>query len=114
MLIGDLMARITQADMIANRKCGLKYYDKAVALVGHKAIVDSAIDIFIEFPNVWGPGWASFSWAFGNAVHDIINNRNNISQTYNLKDVLCEADIAYIQSKLPQMVGFPPDTWPRK
>lgn len=112
-------SKITRIDMLTNRKCGLKHYDNAVLLVGHQAVVDKAIDISIEFPDIWicyeSPNpWTNFNWSFGNAVSEIIQTKKDISQTYNLKDVLSENDINYIQSKLPRMVGFPPDIWIRK
>ncbi len=108
------MPRMTRSTMLRERRCGLKYYDQAVAQTSHQALIDKAIGYVQQHPGVWGTGWANFAWAFGNAVIGTILPNKDISQTYNLSDVLSETDIAYIQSKLPQMAGFPPDIWPRK
>ena len=46
------MSKITQADKLLNRRCGLKYYDKALNLVGQQRILDIAIGIAIRFPTI--------------------------------------------------------------
>lgn len=113
------MTGMKRSVMLAGRKCGLKYYDKAVALVGQQAIIDKAILYHIGWPEralrpiETGGGWSCFDWAFGNAVKDIIASNKEISQTYNLMDVLQAQDVIYIQSKAG-LIGNPPDVWEHK
>ena len=56
--------------MLAERRCGLKYWDAAVNAVGREALIEEALKIHNQFPDVWGYGWPNINWAMGNAVRE--------------------------------------------
>jgi hypothetical protein len=64
------MAKLTREKMLAERRCGLKYWDAAVNAVGREALIEEALKIHNQFPDVWGYGWPNINWAMGNAVRE--------------------------------------------
>lgn len=109
------MSAITKTRMFAERRCGLKYYDKAIVLAGQTAIIDKTIEFYkLHFSNATNNDrWYMVHWAFVNSVKHIITCNKDISQTYNLMDVLQEQDIVRLQQEL-NITGNPPDIWSRK
>lgn len=89
----------TKDKVMGEKKCGIKYFDKAQALVGQVQVIQKAISISNQYPDIWQAGWSNFHWAFYNAVSDIIQNQKNIMQTYNLDEVLNEQEIAFIKQR---------------
>jgi hypothetical protein len=80
--------------MLNERRCGLKHWDKAVEMVGVQAIIDKAIAIHNDFPDVWGAGWRNFDWALGNAVREIACDPNKqYAMSWNVNDVLTEEEM---------------------
>ena len=87
----------TREEVIQGMRCGIKYFDKAQSLAGRAQVIDKAIQISEKMPTIWGEGWSNFAWAFGNAVIEILNPKGDISQSYNLDEVLTEQEIFYIK-----------------
>jgi hypothetical protein len=86
--------------MLSERRCGLKYWDKAVDLVGRERVIEEAIAISQRYPDIWNGGWANFEWAIGNAVREAIDANGNPQMTWNTNDVLDEAEMAYVAKAL--------------
>ena len=107
------MSKYTRSHVIAERRCGLKYVDKAIAMTSRQHIINESIKVANQFPNVWKPGWSNFSWAFGNVVIEIINPKGDISQTWNFDEVLTDEEITDIANKMGYTL--PPEKhWSRK
>jgi hypothetical protein len=96
----------TKERVIAEKKCGIRHFDKAQALVGRAQIILKAINISQKYPSIWNGGWDNFHWAFYNAVIEIINPNGEISQTYNLDEVLTEQEIVYIKKTKNYLDNF--------
>jgi len=81
---------------------GLKVWDKALTNATRQEIINEAIRICTEFPDIWGRGWSNFDWALGNAVRDIAypNATRDISMTWNADDVLTSEELNDIKTKL--------------
>jgi hypothetical protein len=107
------MSKYTKQDVIDGRKCGLKYFDKAVEIIGRQQLIDKAIEINKKSPDVWKAGWSNFDWAIGNAVIEIINSKGDISQSWNLDEALNDNEIQHIASVCCFSLPFTP-SWPRK
>lgn len=90
------MAKTTLAEMLTKRSCGLKHWDKAVALVGKQALIERALNIRDASPTTWGIGWNNFDWALCNAVIEVLNPKKDISQTYNANAVLTDEELKLV------------------
>jgi len=107
------MAKMTRERMLVDRRCGLKYWDEAVRLVGQKAVLDRTLGIMQEYPDTWGRGWPNAHWAIGNAVREIIKNQGNIQMTWNIHDVLTPEELADFASQAG-LTGLPyKESWSR-
>ena|ERR1019366_4578537 len=105
--------KMKQQKMLKERRCGLKYYDRALALCKNKQeIIDRAIAINKEMPDIWGPGWRNFDWALGNAIQEIINNKNEFQMSFNVNDVLTDEEMKQVADACG-FTGQYTQCWPR-
>lgn len=94
----------TKQDVISNKRCGIKWYEHVLNEYDQQLIIDNAIDIYKEFPTIWGPGWPTMHWAFHNSFREAYSKmkvkfRNNDQSSFNLDEVLSPAEIEYIKQK---------------
>jgi len=103
----------TKEQVIRDRKCGLKYFDKAVEIAGRQGVVGKTIALARQHAGVWGGGWADVSWASGNAVKDLANIEKDISMTWNLDEMFTDVELFNIATELNLIL--PPDNrqWKR-
>jgi len=108
----------TKEQVISERKCGLKYLDKAVAFVGMQVILDETIKIRKESPDIWGTGWSNVDWAFGNAWRDVLwKNKlasGDIDSTENLDEALTPEQMQYLADNLNLDLSTYEPCWKRK
>jgi hypothetical protein len=90
----------TKEQVIRDRKCGLKYLDQAVEIVGRQMVVDKTIALARQHAGVWGGGWSDVSWASGNAVKDLANIEKDISMTWNLDEAFTDVELFDIAAQL--------------
>jgi hypothetical protein len=95
-----MASKYTKDQVVTERRCGLKYFDKAVELVGRPALLQNAFNIAKAYPEVWGRGWSNFGWAIGNAVIEAINPKGDIAQTWNLDEALTPEEIANVKTTM--------------
>jgi hypothetical protein len=107
------MSTYTKQQVIDGRKCGLKYFDKAVELKCRQYIIDHAIEINKEFPDMWEVGWSNFRWAIGNAVREIVNPDKEYPMSWNVDEALDDNEIKFIAEQLEFKGEYTP-TWDRK
>lgn len=107
------MATYTKQQVVQDRKCGLKYLDKAVAAVGMQRLLDETVRIHHQYPNTWGPGWPNVAWAFGNAFRDHCGARGDISSTFNLDEALTDVEMDFLAKSLGIVDPYEP-LWPRR
>lgn len=93
-----MASKYTKQQVIADRRCGLKYFDKAVLMTSKQHVLDETLRINQAFPNTWGPGWPNIHWALVNAVAEIIKPNGDIMQTYALDEALDPNDILYLEN----------------
>ena len=106
--------------MLAERRCGLKYWDKVEQTLGKEVILERTVEIHNQYPDIWGnkagTDWRNCDWAIGNAVRELycaITKKNGEYQmSWNINDVLTEQDIQYIQQKCGYVGKYIP-CWPR-
>lgn len=107
------MSTYTKEQVIEGRKCGLKYWDESIALKGREAVINEAISISKQYPDVWGKGWPNVTWAIVNAVIEIVN-RGQISQNWNLDEALTQDEIKHIAKELNLNMNDYKPLWNRK
>jgi len=94
------MSKYTKEEVIQGRKCGLKYFDKAVEKVGIQAILEKTVSFSKGSPDTWGRGWSNIDWAFGNAWREFCLNKNRESyggmDSINLNEALSQEQMQYI------------------
>ena len=112
------MSKYTREQVINERKCGLKYLDKAVAIVGMQAILDETVKISKEHPDTWEQGWTDVVWAFGNAWRNVLWNnklsKGDIASTENLDEALTSEQLEWLADELNLDVAKYEPCWPRK
>jgi hypothetical protein len=93
--------RYTREEIINERLCGLKYFDRAVNKIGKKAVIDEALRLFHKFPII-SPNdvWNRMNWANANAIMEILDNAMpviaNLDEMYDGDDMLYLAAVAGI------------------
>jgi len=98
--------------MLAERRCGLKYYDLAVVQAGKPALIDSAFRILqVNYPS--GFDWGRFAWAFANAIMELVANGKQIEQGYNLDDVFDASEMQVIADRAGLNISDYKPLWPR-
>lgn len=102
----------SRAEVLAKRKCGLKFVDTAFASAGRQSIIDEAISISKSDPAIWGGGWSNVAWALGNAVINELNPNGDLVQTWNVDEVLTDDEMTYVASALNITEPYKP-SWPR-
>jgi hypothetical protein len=93
------MPKYTRQEVIDGRKCGLKYFDRAVAQAGIDQLLEAAIEIQLRSPHTWNPGWDNFSWALGNAVINVLDPPGDIAQTWNIDEALTPEQMETVASR---------------
>lgn len=88
----------TKEQVMKERRCGLKIFDKAVIKSSRQAVIDKGIEYYKENPDTWGPGWPTVDWAIGNAMRDIADNHG--PSTFNLDEALTDDEMKNIASLL--------------
>lgn len=106
---------MTRSKMLAERRCGLKYWDKAVILTTRQEIINASINTSKAFPTIhsYTSRWHNFDWAIGNTVRKIATSGGDIAMSWNTDDVLTEDEISFISKELNIPLPYIP-TWPRK
>ena len=108
------MAKVkTKAQVVSLRSNGLKHFDKALTIKSRQELINDAVTIATQFPDIWGSGWSNFVWAFGNAVAETLNTKRDISQSYNLDEALTDVELQQVANTLKITDTLTP-TWPRK
>ena len=108
------MSNYTREQIIQGRKCGLKFFDEAVAKVGIDKILQRAIELQNEFPRTWKPGWSNMSWALGNAVREFAVRNFDYPMSWNIDEALTPEQMQYLRDNtFGEQYDYEP-TWPRK
>lgn len=106
------MPKYTRQQVIDEKRCGIKYFDRAVEKIGRQSLIDQALTIRKNHPTVWGTGWGNIDWALGNAVQECA--KYNGPMTWNLDEVLTQDELAYIAEKSGLKVEDYTPTWGRR
>lgn len=112
-----------KADVIKNKKCGIKWFEHILTEFTIENIIEDAIIIHKQYPNTWvrighpEEIWNNIHWAFGNAYLNLyakmkVKFKNNGQSSFNLDEVLTEEQIKYLSDKCD--IKFPyKDCWER-
>lgn len=106
------MAKMTETKMHSERRCGLKYWDKAVAQHGKEKIIETTISYVFSHRGVWGDEWSDAHWAIGNAVIDLLGLKTEPQMSWNIHDVLTLSEIDDLAKSLNFKTKYKP-SWPR-
>jgi hypothetical protein len=106
------MPSYTKKQVVDERKCGLKYFDKAVAKVGIQAVLEETVRIAKEFPDTWGRGWRNVDWAFGNAWREVIDYDGVASE--NLDEALTPEQLQWLADQLGHDINTYTPCWLRR
>lgn len=105
------MSRYTRQEVIDGRKCGLKYFDEAVAKVGIQAILEQTVATAKHYDYV-GIGWGNLYWAFGTTWTKIAGYSGNATE--NLDEVLTQEQIRWLAEQLGLVVEDYEPQWKRR
>lgn len=110
-----MATKLTRSKVLAERLCGLKYWDKAVILTTREEIINKTIQESKNYPKVhsYKSRWDNVDWAFGNTIRRLVCPNKSVRMTFNLNDVLTDEEINFIAQELQILESFQP-TWPRK
>jgi len=87
----------TSHEIVSTRSHGLKHLDKAVALIGRKAVIDKIAAIIAEFANI--PTMPLiFGWAYRNAIIEILDPKWDMSLPFNSDEAFTVDEIVYLES----------------
>ncbi len=95
--------KLPKTTPIKTRKIiGLSVWEIALKKMSKQDIIEKAIKISKQFPDIWGGSWSNFDWALGNAVREVAypNSTKDIGMTWNADDVLTSEDLDYIKISL--------------
>lgn len=107
------MSKYTKEQVIAERRCGLKYFDKAAPdEKSRKELIMNAIAISKKNPMY--VGWSNFSWALGNAIIEIVAKDKEILQFWNTDEVLSQEEMLFVAKELNLKMEDYVDVWKRK
>jgi hypothetical protein len=110
-----MMSKYTREQIISERRCGLKYFDKAADGNILKAdLIEDAINISKRHPDIWGGGWSNVQWALMNAVIARVASNRDIMQSWNLDEVLNQEEMKHVAESLNLDVAEYKPTWSRK
>lgn len=92
----------TRDEVIAGRKSGLKYFDKAVAKVGRAKVIADAIALHNDPEHIgtWGPKdcWSHFQWSLGNVWREIIE-AGDVQCSFNIDEALTPAEVQFVRQQ---------------
>ena len=109
-----MASKYTKQQVLDEKRCGIKYFERAVEKIGRTQLLANAVAISHRHPDTWGPGWSNFSWALGNAVIDAIDSRSEISQTWNVDEVLTNEEMTSIARELGFKLESYEPLWKRR
>lgn len=106
------MAKMTETKMRSERRCGLKYWDRALNEHGKDKIIETTIGYVLNHRGVWGNEWSDAHWAIGNAVRSLLELKTDPPMSWNIHDVLTQDEIRDLAESLNFKTEYKP-TWPR-
>jgi hypothetical protein len=104
-----MSSKYTKSKVIAERRCGLKYYDKAFAIRGRQQVIEDSISLARQDgQRTWGGGWSNFDWCIGNVVRDIACKNIEPPMSCNLDEILTDAEMSFVATALSIAEGYKP------
>jgi hypothetical protein len=93
------MSKYTREEIIRDRRCGLKYFDKALTKVSIQRLIDDSIACFQDNPNICPDSpWSRMGWSVANVIMEIIDN--DVPPTANLDEMFTDDWMTYISQRI--------------
>lgn len=106
-----MASKYTRAQVIAERRCGLKYYDKAFEIRGRQQVIEDSIALAKkDGQKTWGGGWSNFDWCIGNVIREIACKDIEPQMTCNLDEILSPEEMLYVAAALNITAVYTPSS----